>query len=146
MEESEIWVEYMIENPCNGKFDFVITLRPPTTDVGEAEHRVVGKIGISELTLPSSDIGIMIDPVHQGKGIATEALKAVLEYLWKAVEGLEEITADVDPRNDASLKLLKKHGFQVTGEAKGTFQTEDGQCWDSVYLSLKRSSSFANGF
>ena len=45
------------------------------------------------------------------------------------------ITADIDPRNDRSLRLLLSLGFEKTGEAQATFRV--GEVWtDSVYLAL----------
>ena len=66
----------------------------------------------------------------------TEALEALLPYLW--AQGLERIVADVDPRNESSIRLLKSFGFVETGRAERTFETGLGWC-DSVYFALERS-------
>jgi ribosomal-protein-alanine N-acetyltransferase len=50
-----------------------------------------------------------------------------------------QLTADLDPRNEASLRLLDKLGFQVTGQAERTFFTH-GEWADSVYVACPRSS------
>jgi RimJ/RimL family protein N-acetyltransferase len=46
------------------------------------------------------------------------------------------LTADVDPRNAASIKLLERCGFIETHRAAGTWQVGDELC-DSVYFRLK---------
>lgn len=69
--------------------------------------------GIDEKGLP--EIGYGIEPEYQGRGYATEAVKAAVKWafsqpLVKAVE------AETDPDNTASKKVLLKCGFQLTGE------------------------------
>lgn len=104
---------------------------------------MIGKVGLWQETSQSEmEIGIILNRNEWGKGYANEALSAFLEYYW----GLEEaknvtaLTADVDPRNDASLKLLKRAGFKETGYKEKTFQTQLGWC-DSVYLKLDRGEA-----
>ena len=53
---------------------------------------------------------------------------------------LGALTADVDPRNAASLGLLQRLGFAETGTAKNTFLLGEEWC-DSVYLRLDRPSA-----
>ena len=50
--------------------------------------------------------------------------------------GSTELTADVDPRNAASLKVVARVGFKETHRASGTWQVGDELC-DSVYLRLE---------
>lgn len=104
--------------------DFVVELR----------GRVIGKAGIWDMP----EIGIILHPDHWGQGLATEALTAVIDDIFGRRPDLEQITADVDPRNGASLALLAKTGFQITGHAKGTFQLGDELC-DSTYLEVRRA-------
>ena len=65
----------------------------------------------------------------------TEALEALLPHLW--AQGVERIVADVDPRNESSIRLLMGFGFVETGRAERTFETGLGWC-DSVYFALER--------
>lgn len=47
------------------------------------------------------------------------------------------VVADVDPENEASLRLLRKLGFREVGVAKATYETHLG--WrDSVFLEARR--------
>ena len=54
-----------------------------------------------------------------GKGFAVEALRTVLPYFCNE-RGHDRIVADVDPRNVASIGILKKFGFEITGRQEGT--------------------------
>lgn len=66
-----------------------------------------------------------------------EAFAAFLRHLWSGKGGdVKILRADVDPRNEGSLGILKKFGFLVTGYKENTFETHLGWC-DSVYLALE---------
>ena len=112
----------MITSPENGTTDFVITIHNIT----------VGKIGVWS----ASEIGFLLSREHWGQGIATEALLAVLEYLF-GQRGFVVITADVDPRNEKSMKVLEGVGFERTGYRERTFEIA-GEWVDSVDLTLKK--------
>ena len=99
----------------------------------ERDGRVVGKAGMWE----RPEIGFFVAPEHQRQGIATEALNAVIRYLFQTYD-LGTLTADVDPRNTPSIMLLKNLGFVETGRAKATIQILGEWC-DSVYLALHRA-------
>jgi ribosomal-protein-alanine N-acetyltransferase len=49
-----------------------------------------------------------------GKGYATEAAKACIKYTSENCNNINKITASVDPRHDASMKILEKLGFKYT--------------------------------
>ena len=68
-----------------------------------------------------------------GRGYAQEALSAFIER--RRGLGSSELTADVDPRNAASLRLLERCGFAETGRAERTYEIGGKWC-DSVYLRL----------
>lgn len=58
----------------------------------------------------TAEVGYDLDPEFQGKGIMSEALKAVLDFGLHE-RGFETIEAYTDYRNNPSKKLLKLHGF-----------------------------------
>ncbi len=58
----------------------------------------------------TAEVGYDLDPEFQGKGIMSEALKAVLDFGFNQ-RGFETIEAYTDYRNIPSKKLLKSHGF-----------------------------------
>lgn len=125
----------MISSSSNGISDFVIVLQslePPS---------VIGKVGI--WAPETAEIGFMLSRAYWGKGYMAEAFSALLEYLWSGTGGeVRRLMADVDPRNDSSLRILKRFGFRETGFKEKTFETHLGWC-DSVYLSLENPNSKA---
>lgn len=121
LEESRLWLGRMIDAPPESD-DYIV----------ELDGRVIGKAGCWRLP----DIGYILAPDLWGKGYAREALEAVIAHLF-ATRDLPTITADVDPRNAASIGLLLRLGFTETHRAKGTWQVGDELC-DSVYFALPR--------
>lgn len=95
------------------------------------EGRVVGKAGLWRLP----EIGFILHPEVWRRGLAREAVSALAEYGF-GTRGLTEITADVDPRNQASIGLLEGLGFVETGREARTIQVGDDWC-DSVYYALR---------
>jgi ribosomal-protein-alanine N-acetyltransferase len=60
------------------------------------------------------ELGYAIASAHWGQGYASEALEAALEHGFREV-GLNRIEADIDPRNEASGRVLEKLGFRKEG-------------------------------
>lgn len=98
----------------------------------ERDGRVIGKAGFYR----PPDIGYILHPDHWGQGLATEALTAVLDRLFNATDHARA-TADVDPENAASLRVVQKLGFVRTGFAERTWNV-GGEWKDSVYFALSR--------
>lgn len=122
LEETRAWLESMSCAPPGESDDFVI----------ELAGRAIGKAGCWRLP----EIGFIIDSRHWRRGFAREALVAVIRHVF-ARHAIPAITADVDPRNRASLALLEGLGFRETGRAKRTWLIEQRWC-DSIYLALPR--------
>ena len=127
VEETREWLRYMVEPP-EDSVDFLI----------ERDGVVIGKAGAWRLP----EVGFLLHPDHWGQGLATEAMRAVVRYLEGEFADLPELTAEVDPRNLASLRVLEKLGFRETHRAERTLQWRDEWC-DSIYLALPRASATA---
>jgi len=122
-EQTERWLDRMIaRSQTDQADDFVI----------EYQGRVIGKAGAWDLP----EIGFLLHPDQWGKGLAQEAMRAVIPYLF-ATYPVERLTADVDPRNAACLRLLDRLGFAETHRAERTMLWGD-EWVDSVYLALPR--------
>lgn len=121
-EQTAGWLETMIAVDPESSDDFVI----------EAQGRVIGKAGFWRLP----EIGYILHPDYWGRGLATEALTAVIDHVM-ATRDMDGVTADVDPANVASIRLLGRLGFEQTGAASRTWLV--GGVWmDSLYFGLDR--------
>lgn len=58
-----------------------------------------------------SEIGVTLDPDYQRQGYATEALRALLDYLFFTL-GKYRVFASVDPRNIRSVTLMERIGLR----------------------------------
>ena len=119
VDDTARWLASMIEVDPALSDDFIVTL----------DGAVIGKLGAWKLP----EIGFLIDRAQWGQGFASEALTGFIAR--RRALGSTELTADVDPRNTASLKLLTRNGFAETHRAERTWQVGDEWC-DSVYLKL----------
>jgi RimJ/RimL family protein N-acetyltransferase len=127
MDETREWLGRMITADRSESDDFIV----------ELEGRAIGKAGCYRLP----EIGYILHPDHWGRGLATEALTAVIGHLF-ADHPIEALRADIDPRNERSIALLTRLGFTISGRASGTWQIGDELC-DSVYLTLPRTAYIA---
>lgn len=119
VDDTARWMASMIDVDPATSDDFIVTL----------EGKLIGKLGAWKLP----EIGFLLHPRCWGMGYASEALAAFIKR--RRLLGSTELTADVDPRNEGSLRLLARHGFIETGRAAGTWQVGDELC-DSIYFRL----------
>jgi len=80
-----------------------------------AERELIGDVGVNlHDNRMQAEIGYTFAPRWQGRGHATEAVRAVLDHLFR-VQGLHRVSAECDARNLASVRLLERTGFQREG-------------------------------
>jgi [ribosomal protein S5]-alanine N-acetyltransferase len=120
LEETRAWLAAMIDASPDDSFDFIM----------EHAGTVVGKAGLWRIP----EIGFIVSPGYWGQGFAFEALSAIIPRAFSKF-GIGSITADVDPRNYASLRLLKRLKFDEIRRSQRTIKIGDEWC-DSVYLKL----------
>lgn len=74
---------------------------------------LAGDVGfrLSGDSSPQAEIGVTLAPQHQGCGLATEAVRAVLGHLFAEL-GVHRVFASIDPRNAASLGLFARLGWR----------------------------------
>jgi RimJ/RimL family protein N-acetyltransferase len=79
------------------------------------EKQLIGDVGVNLAdNLMQAEIGYTLTPERQGHGYATEAVRAVLDHLFR-VQGLHRVSAECDARNVASARLLERVGFTREG-------------------------------
>lgn len=81
-----------------------------------------------------AEIGYMLHPSFQRKGIMKEAIQAVLQYGFETMK-LHSVEANTNPLNQASQHLLQSLGFQQEAYFKENF-FYDGKFLDSAIFSL----------
>jgi len=83
-----------------------------------------------------AEIGYALASAHWGRGYAQEALRIALAFAFDAMQ-LRRIEADVDPRNQASCRLLERIGFAREGLLRERWLVA-GQLQDSAIYGLLR--------
>ncbi|KAH7661498.1 Amino-acid N-acetyltransferase protein [Dioscorea alata] len=110
---------------------------------------VVGSISVKPGTgdgeQHKASVGYRLAYEHWGKGIATAALKMVVEIVLKEWEWLERLEGMVDLENKGSQRVLEKAGFQKEGVLH-KFVFLKGEARDMVMYSIIRSSSSSSSF
>ena len=92
-------------NKAAGEAVFLVTLRE--------DSRVIGACGVA-LQDETPELGYWLGVEHWGKGYATEALHAVIDYAFTDLEHTA-LQAGARVTNPASRRVLEKCGFQWTG-------------------------------
>ena len=101
---------------------------------------IIGGISIVEINeyIQSFEVGYCISKNHWGKGIMSESLKAVIDYLFSQV-GCNKITAKHDVRNIASGKVMIKCGMCYIKTLKNIeIPNDKGYCYLHVYEISKK--------
>jgi [ribosomal protein S5]-alanine N-acetyltransferase len=81
-------------------------------------------------------IGYIIDPAHHRKGIATEAVSAMLDFCFGEL-GIHRVQAFIHPDNAASRRLVEKLGFRYEGLLRDNVRVSDAWRNDMLFALLE---------
>lgn len=104
-EKGEEWLNKTIG--CEPVVNFAIDL----------DGKAVGGIGLilnSDVYIMSAEIGYWLGEPFWGLGIATEALRQIVEYTFYYFD-IIRLYAEVFENNKASMRVLEKNGFYLEG-------------------------------
>jgi len=93
-------------------YGFIATLRDdPCIVAGISLNQV------TRLAFQACHLGYSVDREHEGKGLASEAVRAVVDFAFETL-GLHRIMANYQPTNERSGRLLRRLGFVPEGYAR----------------------------
>jgi putative acetyltransferase len=105
--------------------DYVERIEQPSPDqhtlVAVLDGKVVGWGGLTVRggrQRHAADLGLAVGAAHQGEGVGTALLTALLE-LADGWLGLRRIELTVLTGNDRARALYERHGFEVEGRLRG---------------------------
>lgn len=106
--------------------------------VKEKGEEPIGSIAVVQMdeSISMVHIGYCIGKAWWHKGITSEALNAVIDYLFEEV-GVNRIESRHDPRNPYSGAVMKKCGMQYEGTLRSADWNNQGIC-DASYYSILR--------
>ena len=124
----EDWVKSYSDESC---YQWAIVLK----EIGEP----IGSISVVEANenVSKVHIGYCIGKTWWHRGITSEALKAVMDFLFDTVE-VNRIEARHDSRNPNSGKVMKKCGMKYEGTLHSSDRNNQGIC-DACYYALLKS-------
>ena len=105
-------------------------------DNGEEPIGDIAVLNIKENT-STAHIGYCIGRAWWHQGITSEALKAVMDFLFDRVD-IKRIDARHDSRNPNSGKVMKKCGMEYEGTLRSSDWNNQGIC-DACYYALLQS-------
>ncbi|MDJ0823714.1 MAG: GNAT family N-acetyltransferase [Paracoccaceae bacterium] len=117
------FLEHFIHRDWDAREEFILDL----------DGLCIGKAGCWR----RAELGYILHPDYWRRGLMTEALTALIPRCFAKFPEEPALTAECDPRNTASAKLLEKLGFQRTSYETRNFQYGDEWC-DTAYYALPR--------
>lgn len=129
LEEAQNFIQLLSDNRTNNTgISWTITLKDDDTMLGnialwrfEKEHY-------------RAEIGYVLHPSQQGKGIMAEAMAAVTDYAFNHIK-LHSIEGNINPGNMASQRVLERAGFVREAYFRENYYY-DGKFTDSAIYSL----------
>jgi RimJ/RimL family protein N-acetyltransferase len=109
------------------------------------DDRIIGTVTLCAFALEHRrcEIGYALGADHWGQGYAGEALRRVLAFAFDELD-LARIEADVDPRNEASIRLLERLRFQREGLLRARWRVA-GEVQDALIYGLLREDHLDMG-
>jgi RimJ/RimL family protein N-acetyltransferase len=94
---------------------------------------LIGDIGVCVRMdpQPHAEIGFTLAAAARGRGLATEAVRLVVDLLFEHT-GVERIVAVTDARNGPSISLLERVGMRLHATAAALFRDEP--CQEHLYV------------
>src|SRR5690606_1030361 len=111
-------------------YQFAIALVPEGTLVGDIGLRVRADAP------PTADIGYTLATAYQGRGLASEAIRAVIELAFLKL-GVTRIVATIDDRNTRSLALARRLGMIEEATVETIWHGE--ACVDRIFATYSKA-------
>ena len=103
--------------------------------------KIIGSVGLEpdkkRPGVNSSELGYSLSKEYWGKGVMTEAAKAVMKFAFEVFKS-EVIAAQTGPSNKRSQGVLLKCGFTYEGTMRKVYKTYDGTIRDNKCYSILR--------
>jgi ribosomal-protein-alanine N-acetyltransferase len=121
------WMAYVRSGPPDTNFAIAVA--------GEAAGGI-GFVVQPDVHRLSAEIGYWLGEAYWGRGIMTEALRAVTAFAFQA-HGLQRIYAGVFEWNPGSMRVLEKAGYVREGVLRRS-AIKDGKIIDQVLYAVTR--------
>ncbi|MFN7929616.1 MAG: GNAT family N-acetyltransferase [Blastocatellia bacterium] len=126
--DAENWLQFVAAHPQESHYAIVVA------------DEAVGGIGLipgQDIDRRSAEIGYWLGEGYWGRGIVTEAVRALTDYAFANTD-LCRVWANVFAWNPGSMRVLEKAGFAREGVLRQA-ATKDGQTIDLVLFARIRA-------
>jgi ribosomal-protein-alanine N-acetyltransferase len=94
-------------------------------------------VGPVNWDLPEFQIGFFVDKDHEGKGYMSEAVRAVLKFVFEHLKA-HRVSAECDETNLRSIQVLERCGMVREGLLRENKKNIDGSVSGTLYYGLLR--------
>ncbi len=107
--DADSYEKYLARNENESDERFFICLN--------GNEKIAGSINLSQIfrgNFQNAYLGYFVGAEFGGQGLATEAIRLILRFAFKDLK-LHRVEANVQPKNLASISVLRKNGFTKEG-------------------------------
>ncbi len=115
---------------ANGYFQFGVELKATAELIGDLYFKM-------DAAGSQAELGYTLAPKHQGQGLATEAVRALLDHAFTQRK-LHRVVAIADPHNAASINVMKRLGMRQEAHFRENVWFKGAWADDVVFAILAR--------
>ena len=126
-EQAKAWIERVVDEV------------PIVSLAIDLDGEAIGGIGLilnSDVYMYSAEIGYWIGEPFWGQGIATEAIRQMIDYTFYYFD-IVRIYAEVFENNKASMRALEKNGFYLEGVRRKSVFKNNTLMDDYIWVKLR---------
>ena len=99
--------------------------------------KLIGDIGLRfpEKETYQVELGVSLDPDYHGKGFASEAMLALLQYAFEVL-GKHRVFASIDPINRASIALVERIGMRREAHFRSSIWWKNREWVDDLIYAM----------
>ena len=102
-------------------------------------------VGVISLELPEFEVGYFVDCEHEGQGYVSEAVRAVLNWIFVEL-GAHRASLRCSDTNRSSARVAERCGFVLEGHLRENRRVPDGAYSGALHFGLLRQEFLgANG-
>lgn len=100
----------------------------------KGEKKIIGTVCVGSIlfgSVKSGTISYKIDKDYRNMGLCSEAMKELIDFCFNILQ-LHRLEALVMPRNEKSLRIMRKFGFQQEGLCRKCLEVNE--VWEDHYI------------
>lgn len=95
-------------------------------------------VGVVDWKVPEFEVGYFVDREHEGRGYVTEAVRAVLGWLFTYLKA-HRVRLECDDTNVRSLRVAERCGMVLEGHIRENHRHADGSLTGTLLYGLLRT-------